>query len=108
MVTDEVCEGDQLVAMGTATTLAHSSAEEVAVWTLLLPQVAGPAGRAFVDCLRAGHTARGWQLLIGSGVAMSPSGLTAGVRAVAAPALGVEGTATDRADRPGYRYAIVT
>ena len=107
LVANEVCDGHRLVAVGTAATRAYPATEELAVGTALLSQVARPAGRALVDSLRARYTVRGWQLIHWAGVAMPPGGLPAGVRAVAASALGVEYTAAHRADRPGYRYAIV-
>lgn len=88
--------------------LAYSPAEGVAVRAALLAEVARPTGRALIDSLRAGGAARGWQLLLRAGVAMAPSGLTAGVRAVAAPPCRAEGSAADGADSPVCRYAIVT
>ena len=118
LVANEVGDGHHLVAVGTAATRADSPTEELAVGTALLSQVARPARRALVDGPQAGHTVRGWQLIHWAGVAMPPSGLPTGIRAVAAasdglcprsfPARGVEWAAAHRADRPSYRYAIVT
>ncbi|MCL4535751.1 MAG: hypothetical protein M1370_11415 [Bacteroidetes bacterium] len=79
MVTNEVGDGHHLVAVGTAATRAHPATEELVVGTALLSQVARPAGRALVDDPQAGHTVRGWQLILWAGAAMPPGGLAAGV-----------------------------
>ena len=100
---EQIADDDRLVAVRARTTWTEPTGEGVAVRAALLAEVASVAVRADVD--------RGWaRRAVGDwwqcgGMATTPGGLTAGIRAEATPSDRHE---RSRAAGAGYRYGIVT
>jgi len=108
---EEIADGDRLVAVWAEPAGSKSTGEGVAVRAALVAERAGLAGRALVDRGRRWRLRReqdrGHQL---AGVAGSPGGLAAGVRAEASATGRGEAASADRAGHrsASYRDAIVT